>query len=97
MVYLGVQASGEDQQYLTTHMDPGWPIHTTTVGTVAGNRNISRSDFSFFTAAALVEIMCIILIAPTYWGWWRFGRPFSFSPLEIAKVSTTRPFLKATA
>lgn len=25
-------------------------------------------------------------IAPTYWGWWRIGRPVSFSPLEMAKA-----------
>lgn len=31
--------------------------------------------FRFFVAAAVVELLCIALVAPTYWGWWRIGRP----------------------
>lgn len=39
-----------------------------------------------YIAAAIVELVCILLVLPTYWGWWKLGRPVSFSPLELAKV-----------
>lgn len=83
---MGIDAAGKDPSYLETHMDPGWAVNIITIGTVTGNHNVYHSDFAFFIAAAVVEIACILLIVPTYWGWWRLGRPFSFSPLEIAKV-----------
>ena len=86
MVYTGARATGKDALFLETHMDPGWPINTTTVGTVVGDHNVYKSEYRFFIAAAIVELACILLIAPTYWGWWRLGRPCSFSPLEVAKV-----------
>lgn len=34
----------------------------------------------------MVEVVCILFVAPTYWGWWKLGRDMSFSPLEIAKA-----------
>lgn len=68
MVYVGAFAAQEDASYLETHMDPGWPVNTTTIGTVTGYHNVFESDFRFFIAAALVEIACILLVAPTYWG-----------------------------
>lgn len=52
----------------------------------SGQTNTYHTDYSYFVAASVLELVCIILIAPTYWGWWRIGRPVSFSPLEIAKV-----------
>lgn len=86
MVYLGAVATDETTEYLQEHLDPGWLVHTTTTGEVVGSHNVFKSEFRFFIAAALVELACILLVAPTYWGWWRLGRPCSFSPLEIAKV-----------
>ena len=68
MVYMGVQAARENASYLEMHMDPGWPIHTTTVGTMVGDHNVFKSEFRYFIAAALVELACILLVAPTYWG-----------------------------
>lgn len=94
---MGVDAATKDPSYLATSMDPGWPVDTTTTGTVTGDHNVYHSDFHFFIAAAVVEITCILLIAPTYWGWWRLGRPFSFSPLEVAKVCARYPSFKHIA
>jgi hypothetical protein len=68
MVYVGVFAADENASYFETHMDPGWPVNTTTIGTVTGNHNVFKSDFGYFIAAALVEMACILLVAPTYWG-----------------------------
>ena len=78
MVYTGVKAASENSTYLDAAMDLGWPVNTTTVGAVVGNHNVYKSEFRFFIAAAVIEFVCIILVAPTYWGWWRLGRPCSF-------------------
>jgi len=37
-------------------------------------------------AAFTLIVMACLSIIPTYWGWWRLGRPVSMSPLEVAKA-----------
>lgn len=34
----------------------------------------------------VVICLACLAITPTYWGWWRLGRPVSMSPLEIARA-----------
>lgn len=51
-----------------------------------GDQNVFQTNYWWFTAAAVLEVMCIACILPTYWGWRRLGRPVSFSPLELAKA-----------
>lgn len=63
-----------------------YPTHATTTGEVTGVRSVFRTTYAYFAGAVVLELMCICLIAPTYWGWWKLGRSVSFSPLEIAKV-----------
>ena len=53
----------------------------------SGQISMYHTDYSWFIAAAVLELVCIVLILPMYRGWWTIGRPVSFSPLEIAKVS----------
>lgn len=87
MFYTGAAAVAvRDESYLRSHMDPGLEFNTTVDGYLQGHRNVYHTDLFWFLAAAIVEGLCITLILPTYIGWWRLGRPISFSPLEIAKV-----------
>lgn len=69
-----------------SHMDPNLPIETTTKGYIQGSHEVFRTNLRWFGAAAVIELVCIALILPTYFGWWRFGRSVSLSPLETAKV-----------
>lgn len=71
---------------LQDKMDPGLPINVTIKGEKVGEENHFHVDFAWFFGAVAVELICISLVLPTYWGWWRLGRPVSFSPLEIAKA-----------
>lgn len=59
---------------------------TTTMGRLTGTESVYHTDYRFFAAAIIVELVCVALVAPTYWNWWKLGRAVSFSPLEIAKV-----------
>ncbi|KAK5174964.1 uncharacterized protein LTR77_000100 [Saxophila tyrrhenica] len=90
MVWSGASAAASQNAtfaaYLEARMDEGWAFDTTVVGAVAGKQAVFQTDYLYFLAAALVEIVCIAFVAPTYWGWWRIGRPVSFSPLEMAKA-----------
>jgi hypothetical protein len=69
---------------------PGWPVSTTTIGTVNGNHNIFKSDFGYFIAAALVEMACILLVAPTYWGVSKLVGQNGNSNHVVAAWSSTR-------
>lgn len=86
MVYVGAIAAREDRDYLTSHMDPGMEINGTVPGIPTNKQSIYHTDFRFWGAAVFVEVICIALVMPTYWNWWKLGRDVSFSPLEIAKV-----------
>lgn len=69
MVYFGALAAFEDRAYLEPRMDPGYVdvINTTITGHRVGNHEVFRTDYWFFLGAALVELVCICLVAPTYW------------------------------
>lgn len=86
MFYVGAAAAQEDQEYLEANLDPGLSAQSTVPGRLAGTVTVFHTDYWFFLGAAIVEVVCIALVLPTYRGWWRIGRPTSFSPLEIAKV-----------
>ena len=87
MFYAGITAAKvHNTTYLRSRMDPGLHVNATTTGHVQGNHNVYHTNLHWFAVAALVEGICIALILPTYLGWWKLGRPMSFSPIEVAKV-----------
>ena len=86
MVYAGAYAGTRDPSRLVGTLDPGLEVNSTITGYLVGDQNVFHTEYGFFVAAAIVELVCILLILPTYWGWWKLGRPVSFSPLEMAKV-----------
>ena len=66
MFYAGaVVAAYQDLAYLQSHIDPGLPINTTATGYLQGDHNVFQTDYKFFVIAAIVELVCIALVAPT--------------------------------
>lgn len=55
------------KSHVESKMEPKWAetIQTTTIGQQVGEESVFQTNFWFFFAAALVEVVCIILIAPT--------------------------------
>lgn len=89
MVYTGMYAARHPNDWGVNSMrtmDPGLSAQATVMGSREGNENVYAANLKWWVAAAIVETVCIALILPTYMGWWKLGRPVSFSPLEIAKV-----------
>ncbi|KAK3050521.1 hypothetical protein LTR09_008160 [Extremus antarcticus] len=71
MVYAGAAAGREGIAYPDARMDPGIAARTNTsiTGYKLGDHNVFHTDYWWFFAAALVEVVCICFVAPTYWGW----------------------------
>ena len=72
MSYTGALASrhySADDLYL--RLDEGLSINKTVTGVGNGHHNVFYTNYAFFAAAAIIEMVCLALIAPTYWGWWK--------------------------
>lgn len=72
----------------------GWPNLTHVNRTIsqeaevrmAFEENVYQTKPDWLAGAFTLMALACLSIAPTYWGWWRLGRPVSMSPLEIAKA-----------
>ena len=65
MIYSGMLAAqGVDQPRLYT-LDPGLEVNTQSTGYLVGMENRFSTDYTYFAAALIVEMVCIALIAPT--------------------------------
>jgi hypothetical protein len=45
-----------------------------------------RSHYPFMFGALASTLVCVILILPSYWGYWHLGRQVTLGPLEIANA-----------
>jgi hypothetical protein len=91
MVYTGmIAAEIERTEEVEARMDPGMRVHDAVMGQQLEDVNVYKTNFDWFIAAVVVELVCIGIIAPLYWGWWNLGRPVGFSPLEMALVCPAR-------
>lgn len=52
----------------------------------AENQTIYVTDYRYLMLGAVVSLLGIIAVVPTFWGWWENGREVSMSPLEVAKA-----------
>ncbi len=48
--------------------------------------NVFHSDYRFLAASTTLSFVCVVLIAPTFFGWWALGRSVSLNPIETAKA-----------
>lgn len=49
-------------------------------------KTVFEMDRRYLAAGAVVMIVCVIIVASTFYGWWKVGRTISMSPVEIAKA-----------
>ena len=87
MFRIGVYAANSyDHAFLEDLLDPGVITNYTTNGMLHTPKAVFKSDFTFYYSAVALEVLTIMLVLSTFYGYWRLGRHVSFSPLEIAKV-----------
>ena len=93
MFYLGailppmyITGGPSFEEYYREGLDPGQTPNATTLADPMGRQEIFETNLHWFVAAAVIEVVCVALILPSYMGFWKLGRHVSLSPLEIAKV-----------
>lgn len=50
------------------------------------NINVFKSDYRFLIGSTILTTALIVLIMPTFIGWWELGRSVTLNPIEIAKA-----------
>ncbi|KAM0255439.1 hypothetical protein ACHAQJ_005739 [Trichoderma viride] len=48
--------------------------------------NVFKSDYRYLIASTILSLLFVLLIAPTFYGWWLLGRNVSLNPIETAKA-----------
>lgn len=87
MFRIGVHAANKDPEVLEPLLDKGLDVNYTVTGTLREPRELFKSDFRWFSGAAVLEILAILIVGSTFWRYNRLGREVSFCPLEMAKAS----------
>ncbi|KAF7592218.1 hypothetical protein BBP40_000489 [Aspergillus hancockii] len=50
------------------------------------NTSVFEVDYGYMAAGAAVMGVCLVVVAATFYKWWKIGRPITMSPIEIAKA-----------
>lgn len=58
----------------------------TVLATEIANVQVYVSHYRYLAGALVVMLLGIVLVFPTFLGWWQLGRKMSLSPIEIAKA-----------
>jgi hypothetical protein len=86
-LFVNRRQRGEQlQTQLQAQINSGLRMHLSSTGYLVGHHSGLSTDFRSVIAAAIVELVYIAFVAPTYFSWWPLRRAVSFSPLEIAKI-----------
>ncbi|KAL7929509.1 hypothetical protein V8C35DRAFT_315443 [Trichoderma chlorosporum] len=48
--------------------------------------NVFKSDYRYLIASTILSLSFVLLITPTFYGWWLLGRNVSLNPIETAKA-----------
>jgi hypothetical protein len=78
------QHYGKD--YLRSRLDHDVELESSVEGMIVSPVEVFNSNMSYFAGAASVQLLAILAILITFWGFWDLGRSSSLSPLEIAKA-----------
>jgi hypothetical protein len=63
-----------------------FPVRQNVSASMMREENVFDSDFRWFLGAASIQIMTVLLILPSYWGWWKIGMELTLSPFHTAKA-----------
>ncbi|KAE8344343.1 hypothetical protein BDV24DRAFT_160486 [Aspergillus arachidicola] len=56
--------------------------------------SVFQVHYGYLAAGAAVMGVCLVVVASTFYEWWKIGRPTTMSPIEIEKAFNA-PVLKA--
>lgn len=78
-----------DEESLRPLLDQGLTSHNTVLGSIVSPVEVFQSNMGYYAGATAVQLLAILAILVTFYGWWDLGRSATLSPLEIAKVCWT--------
>jgi hypothetical protein len=74
------------KDFLRARVDDDVELESSVEGMIVSPVEVFNSNMSYFAGAASVQLLAILAILITFWGFWDLGRSSSLSPLEIAKA-----------
>jgi hypothetical protein len=75
-----------DKDFIRARVDDDVELESSVEGMIVTPVEVFNSNMSYFAGAASVQLLAILAILITFWGFWDLGRSSSLSPLEIAKA-----------
>lgn len=71
---------------VTSLIDSGVATHQVVQTKSTKVENVFASDLRWFAGAATIQMLAIILLIPSFYGWWNIGVELSLSPFQMAKA-----------
>ncbi|KAK3632742.1 hypothetical protein LTR56_016212 [Elasticomyces elasticus] len=85
--------STADWPNITRLIDPGLSVNQTSSLNQTLTRNVFRSDFRWYAAASVLELIVILFVLPLFWGYWTLDRHLDLSPFSTA-LALNAPLLE---
>ncbi|KAK3116143.1 hypothetical protein LTR53_003816 [Teratosphaeriaceae sp. CCFEE 6253] len=82
-------------QNLTHLIDPALSPNQSITANQTVTRNVYHSDFRWYAAASVLEVVVALVVLPMYWGWWTLRRDQELSPLSLG-AAFDAPLLRGT-
>ena len=73
------------EEELKDLIDPGLSVRSTVSGKRIDAQSVFITNYYYFAGVVVLEVLTVLVVLSTFYGWWALDRPVSFSPLEIAK------------
>lgn len=83
LMFRGAVASASWSN-VTSLIDKGLAINQTVHAVQHVDQNVFRTDLRWYAAAAVLEMVTVLLILPMFWGFWTLGGRTTLSPFGIA-------------
>ena len=71
---------------ITSRIDSGIETHQVVRAKSTKDENVFISDLRWFAGAAAIQVMAMLLLMPSFYGWWTIGVELSLSPFQMAKA-----------
>ncbi|KAK4893441.1 hypothetical protein LTR27_008123 [Elasticomyces elasticus] len=76
--------STADWPNITRLIDAGLSVNQTSSLTQTVTHNVFRSDFRWYAAASVLELIVILFVLPLFWGYWTLDSHLDLSPFSTA-------------
>ena len=76
-------------------LEGNFPIHSTIEAIRTTEQSVYQSNMGYLYAAIGILQLGVIVVLPVFYGWWKLGRKFTMSPIDVANAFSA-PVLSGT-